>query len=138
LEAVAEDLGDDQRRKTNQSRCSKNKRKERSCTNRSCDRPAVEWDGAAFVCREHAEVSRATAVRERRGAWALTCERAVRTAIASGDEHLERRWAKLLLAAEASFAEAEARLRMAEMRAQPNSRQRGGRGVSPRRAVEGP
>jgi hypothetical protein len=88
---------------------------------RSCDRPAAEWDGVAFVCREHAELSRATAVRERRGAWALTCERAVRTAIASGDEHLERRWAKLLLAAEVSFAESEARLRVAEMRAQPNS-----------------
>ena len=122
MEAVAEDPGDEQHRKANRSRRSKgNRRRERTCVKQSCERPAAEWDGTAFVCREHAEVSRAAAVRERRGAWALSCERAVRAAISSGDEYLERRWAKLLLAAEVSFAEAEARLRAAEMRAQPNT-----------------
>ena len=130
LAAVAEDPGDEQRRKVSRSRHGKgNKRRERTCVSQSCERPAVEWDGTAFVCREHAEVSRAAAVRERRGAWALTCERAVRAAIASGDEHLERRWAKLLLAAEVSFAEAEARLRAAQMRAQPHTPARRARRV---------
>ena len=116
------DQGDEQHRKTGRSRRTRgNKRRERTCVRESCERPAVEWDGTAFVCREHAEVSRAAAVRERRGVWALTCERAVRAAIFSGDGYLERRWAKLLLAAEVSFAEAEARLRATEVRAQPTA-----------------
>ena len=85
----------------------------------SCERPVAERNSVAVVCREHAEESRAAAVKERRRAWVLTCERAVRAAIASGDERLERRWAKLLLAAEVSFAEAEADLRRAEIRARP-------------------
>ena len=83
----------------------------------SCERPVAEREGTAVVCREHAEEIRAAALRDRRRAWVLACERAVRSAIASGDERLERRWAKLLLAAEVSFANAEAELRTAEMRA---------------------
>ena len=42
----------------------------------------------------------------------FTCEQAVRAAIASGDQRLERRWANLLLAAEVSYAEAETNLRL--------------------------
>lgn len=125
LEAVA---ADEQRRKAsgprkgNRSRLGKgNGPKERTCMKASCERPVAERDGTAVVCREHAEVSRAAAVLERRRAWVLTCERAVRSAIASGDERLERRWAKLLLAAEVSFAEAEAKLHVAEIRARPPS-----------------
>ena len=105
-------------RKANRSRRSgSSKPKERTCMKPSCERPVAERNGIAVVCYEHAEESRAAAVRERRRAWVLTCERAVRAAIASGDERLERRWAKLLLAAEVSFAEAEAELRRAEIRA---------------------
>ncbi len=87
----------------------------------SCERPVAERDGAAVVCREHAEESRVAKVRERRRAWVLVCERAVRSAIASDDERLERRWAKLLLAAEVSLAEAEAELGVAEIRARPTT-----------------
>jgi hypothetical protein len=99
----------------------KNRPEERICMKPSCERPVAESDGTAVFCREHAEANRATAVRERRRAWVLACERAVRSAIASGDERLERRWAKLLIAAEVSFAEAEAELRVAEIRAQPTT-----------------
>jgi hypothetical protein len=128
LEAVAANSEDEQHRKAkgsrkaNRSRRSKgNKPKERICMKPSCERPVAERDGAAVVCREHAEASRAAAVRERRRAWVLTCERAVRSAIATGDERLERRWAKLLLAAEVSLAQAEAELRVAEIRARPTT-----------------
>ena len=111
-----------------------NRLKERICMQGSCERPVAERDGTATVlCREHAEVSRATAVQERRRAWVLTCERAVRAAIAAGDERLERRWAKLLLAAEVSFAEAEATLHVAEIRAsQPSETKRITRGAPER------
>jgi len=95
----------------------RNEPEEHVCMKRSCERPVAESDGTALFCREHAETSRAAAVSERRRTWVLNCERAVRSAIASGDERLERRWAKLLLAAEVSFAEAEAELRVAEIRA---------------------
>jgi hypothetical protein len=102
-----------------------NQAKERVCMQASCERPVAERAGTAVLCREHAEVSRATAVQERRRAWVLTCERVVRSAIAAGDERLERRWAKLLLAAEVSFAEAEATLHVAEIRArQPSATNR--------------
>jgi hypothetical protein len=128
LEVVAASSKEEQRRKAggprkaNRSRLGKaDGPKERTCMKGSCERPVAERHGAAVVCREHAEVSRAAAVQERRRAWVLTCERAVRSAIASGDERLERRWAKLLLAAEVSFAEAEANLHVAEIRARPPS-----------------
>jgi hypothetical protein len=95
--------------------------RERICMKRSCERPIAERDGIAVVCREHAEESRAVAILERRRAWVLTCERSVRAAIASGDDRLERKWARLLLAAEVSFAEAEAELRRAEIRARSST-----------------
>jgi hypothetical protein len=124
---VAAELGtaaarskDEQHRKARRPRSGRgNKSKECTCVKPSCERPIAERDGAASLCREHAEESRAARVRERRRAWVLVCERAVRSAIASGDERLERRWAKLLLAAEVSLAEAEAELRVAEVRARP-------------------
>ena len=101
LEAVAACSRDERHRNANGSRPGKgNKPEERTCTKRFCERPVAGRDGAAGVCREHAEASRAANARERRRAWVLTCERAVRSAIASGDKHRERRWAKLLLAAE--------------------------------------
>jgi hypothetical protein len=118
LEAAAADSTDEQRRKASRSRPGKgNRPKERICMKPSCERPVAEREGTAVVCREHAEEIRAAALRDRRRAWVLACERAVRSAIASGDERLERRWAKLLLAAEVIFADAEAEVRTAEMRA---------------------
>jgi hypothetical protein len=136
LEAVAACSRDEQHRKANRSRPGKrDKPEERTCTKRPCERPVAERDGAAVVCREHAEASRAAKARDRRIAWVLTCERAVRSAIASDDEHSERRWAKLLLAAEVSLAEAEAELRVAEIKARP-TRQNGGPSASPQRATE--
>ena len=121
-------------RKMNRSRLGRgNQPKQRICMKGSCERPVAERDGTAVLCREHAEVSRATAVQERRRAWVLTCERAVRSAIAAGDERLERRWAKLLLAAEVSFAEAEATLHVAEIRAsQPSATRRITKGATER------
>jgi hypothetical protein len=122
LGAVASHSRDEQHRKGKRQRSGRgNRSKEHTCTRPSCERPAAVRDGAAVVCREHAEESRAAKVLERRRAWVLVCERAVRSAIASGDERLERRWAKLLLAAEVSLAEAEAELRVAEVRAQPTT-----------------
>jgi hypothetical protein len=122
VEAAAAKSKDEQSRKANRSHLGKrNKPKEHICMKRSCERPVAGSDGTAIFCREHAEASRVTALWERRRAWVFSCERAVRSAIASGDERLERRWAKLLLAAEVSFAEAEAELRVAEIRAQPTT-----------------
>ena len=122
LGTVAGRSKDEQRRKAKRPRSGRgNKPNERVCMKPSCERPVAERDGAAVVCREHAEESRVAKVRERRRAWVLVCERAVRSAIASGDEHLERRWAKLLLAAEVSLSEAEAELRVAENRARPTT-----------------
>jgi hypothetical protein len=98
-----------------------NRPKVHLCMKPSCERPVAEHNGMAVVCREHAEESRAAAVQERRRAWVLTCERAVRAAIDSGDKALERKWARLLLAAEVSFAESEAELQRAEIRARPGT-----------------
>jgi hypothetical protein len=97
----------------------------------SCERPVAERGGAATLCREHAEESRAAKVLERRRSWVLVCEHALRSAIASGDERLERRWAKLLLAAEVSLAEAEAELRVARVRARPTTATRRRAGHAP-------
>jgi hypothetical protein len=120
LGAAAARSKDEQHRKGRRPRSGRgNKSKESTCMKPSCELPVEERDGTASLCREHAEESRAARVRERRRAWVLVCERAVRSAITSGDERLERRWAKLLLAAEVSLAEAEAELRVAEVRARP-------------------
>jgi hypothetical protein len=128
LEAAVDMAKDEGHRKASGSRkmsrsrrSGSNKPKERNCMKPSCERPVVKWRGTALLCREHAEESRAAAVWERRSAWVLTCERVVRSAIASGDERLERRWAKFLRAAEVSFGDAEADLRLAEIRARPTT-----------------
>src|SRR3712207_3723049 len=81
LEVGTANYKEEQRRKASGSRKAnrlrfgrENRPKERICMKGSCERPAAERDGAsALLCREHAEVSRATAVQERRRAWALTC-----------------------------------------------------------------
>jgi hypothetical protein len=62
------------------------------------------------VGREHAEVGRAYVVLERRRKSVLTCERGLRSALASGDEHLVRRWSRSLRDAKARLAWAEADL----------------------------
>lgn len=90
--------------------------RERLCAEHSCTRLAVEREGAAYLCGEHAAVSRAAAICARRRAWVLSCERALRSAIASDDEGLERKWARLLLEAEARLVWAEADLARAEAR----------------------
>src|SRR5918997_653177 len=130
LGTVAGRSKDEQRRKAKRPRSARgNKPTERTCMKPSCERPVAERDGAAVVCREHAEESRVAKVRERRRAWVLVCERAVHSAIASDDERLERRWAKLLLAAEVSLAESDAELRVAEIRARPTTATRRARHV---------
>jgi hypothetical protein len=94
-----------------------NKPNKRICVKDACQRSGAEWVGTQFVCREHAALSRASAFLERRKAKVFDCERAVRWAIASGDERLEREWSRLLVGAEVRLAEAEAKLRTAQTRA---------------------
>jgi hypothetical protein len=59
---------------------------------------------------EQTEVESAREVRERRERSVRTCERALRSALASGDERLVRRWSRSLREAEARLAWAEADL----------------------------
>ena len=56
---------------------------------------------------ELTEVGRAREVLERRRRSVLTCERGLRSALASGDERLARKWSKSLREAEARLAWAE-------------------------------
>jgi hypothetical protein len=63
--------------------------------------------------REYAEVERAYVVLEQRRQSVLTCERGLRSAKASGDERLVRRWSRALRDAEARLAWAEADLEQA-------------------------
>ncbi len=91
----------------------------RICAELSCGRPAIKREGGAFVCREHAEVKRASATRDRRRASVQTCERGLRSALAADDERLTRTWSRSLIEAEARLMWAEADLRAAEERAQP-------------------
>ena len=65
--------------------------------------------------REHAE-QRLHEVLERRRRSVLTCERGLRSALASSDERLVRRWARSLRDAEQRLVWAEADLRAAETR----------------------
>ena len=69
------------------------------------------------VSREHTEVERAREVLERRRRSVLTCEGGLRSAQASGDERLVRRWSRSLREAEDRLAWAEADLARAEKRA---------------------
>jgi hypothetical protein len=67
--------------------------------------------------REHTEVERAREVLERRRRSVLTCERGLRSALASGDERQVRRRSRSLREAEDRLAWAEADLARAEKRA---------------------
>ena len=72
----------------------------------------VEEQGGA----ELSEAARAREVWERRRRSVLTCEGGLRSALASGDERLVRRWSRSLREAEARLAWAEADLARAETR----------------------
>jgi hypothetical protein len=63
------------------------------------------------------EVSRTSAIRERRRASVRTCERGLRSAIASEDARLTRRWSRSLRDAQARLLWAEADLEASEKRA---------------------
>lgn len=63
---------------------------------------------------EHAEPDRAREVLERRRRSVLTCERGLRSALASDNKRLVRRWSKSLREAKARLAWAEADLDTAE------------------------
>ncbi len=68
------------------------------------------------VGRVHTDAERAREVWERRRRSVLTCERGLRSALASGDERLVRRWSRSLREAEDRLAWAEADLARAEKR----------------------
>jgi hypothetical protein len=87
------------------------------CAKGSCRRLATEWDGEAYVCGEHAKVGRARTVVERRRRTVRTCEEGIRSALASEDERLWRKWARLLREAQGRLADAEEDLEAAESRA---------------------
>jgi hypothetical protein len=63
------------------------------------------------------EVSRASAILERRRASVRTCERGLRSAIASNDARLRRRWSRSLREAQDRLLWAEADLEASEKRA---------------------
>ncbi len=94
----------------------------RSEAERFSERATTERAGAAAVGHPHAEVSRASAIRERRRASVLTCERGLRTAIVSGDARLTRRWSRSLRDAEARLLWAESDLEASPKRAQSEQR----------------
>jgi hypothetical protein len=56
-------------------------------------------------------------IRERRRMTVLTCEEGLRSALASGDERLARRWSRLLREAQERLAWADEDLEVAESRA---------------------
>jgi len=66
------------------------------------------------VAQEHAKAERAREVLERRRMSVLTCERGLRSALASGDERLVHKWSRSLREAEERLAWAEADLARAE------------------------
>jgi hypothetical protein len=68
------------------------------------------------LSHEHTEAEHAREVLERRRRSVLTCERGLRSALASGNERLVRRWARSLREAKERLAWAEADLARAEKR----------------------
>ncbi len=88
-----------------------------ACAKDSCQRPAGPLYGGVRLCREHAEAGLARGFHEGRSMWALTCDRNLRDALASGDEALTRKWSGLLEEAKARLAQAEADLATKEARA---------------------
>ncbi len=89
----------------------------RSEAERFSERATTERAGAAAVGHQHAEVSHASAIRERRRASVLTCERGLQSAIVSGDARLMRRWSRSLREAQARLLWAEADLETSEKKA---------------------
>ena len=83
---------------------------------RSKDNGLVEHVG-----QEHAQVKRAREVLERRRMSVLTCERGLRSALASGDERLVHKWSRSLREAEDRVAWAEADVAHAEKRLRSRS-----------------
>jgi hypothetical protein len=96
--------------------------KVRSEEERFSERASTERVGAAVVGHQHAEVSHASAIRERRRASVLTCERALQSAIVSGDARLTRRWSRSLREAEARLLWAEADPEASQQTAQSGQR----------------
>ncbi len=94
----------------------------RSEAERFSERASTERAGAAVVGHQHAEVSRASAIRERRRASVLTCERGLQSAIVSGDARLTRSWSRSLRDAEARLTWAEADVEASQNRAQSEQR----------------
>jgi hypothetical protein len=89
----------------------------RSGAERFSERPTTERADAALVGHQNAEVSRASAIRERRRASVLTCERGLQSAIVSDDARLVRRWSRSLREAQARLLWAEADLETSEKKA---------------------
>ncbi len=119
LEKVADKAKTGQRPEANGRRPSEdNKPDKRVCAKDSCERTGVEREGVEFLCREHTEVSRASAILARRRASVLICERGLQSAIVSDDARLRRTWARSLRDAEARLHYSEADLESSEKRAQ--------------------
>ena len=78
--------------------------------------PRRGWSGGLETPSSggHADADSAREVVERRKRSVLTCERGLRSALASGDERLARRWSKSLREAEERLAWAEADLARTE------------------------
>jgi len=97
----------------------------RSEAERFGERATTERAGAAFVGHQHAEVSHASAIRERRRASVLTCEGGLQSAIVSGDARLTRTWSRSLRDAEDRLLWAEADLETSQLRERSRSRDDG-------------
>ncbi len=87
--------------------------KEKALEGRKANKPR---SGKSNGLKEQTEVGRAREVLERRRRSVLTCERGLRSALASGDERLVRRWSRSLREAQARLGWAEADLARAERR----------------------
>ena len=118
VEAAALKLKVDKHRQVKKPSRSKNDEPEvRSGAERFSERPTTERADAALVGHQNAEVSRASAIRKRRRASVLTCERGLQSAIVLGDVRLMRRWSRSLRDAQARLLWAEADLETSEKKA---------------------
>ena len=118
VEAAALKLKAAKHRQVKKPSRSKNDEPEvRSGAERFSERPTTERADAALVGHQNAQVSRASAIRERRRASVLTCERGLQSAIVSDDARLMRRWSRSLREAQARLLWAEADLETSEKKA---------------------
>jgi hypothetical protein len=87
---------------------------------RKAKKPHLSKDNGLeeHVSQEHAQAEGTWEVLERRRRSVLTCERGLRSALASGDERLVRRWSRSIREAEARLAWAEADLARAEKKSE--------------------